>query len=102
MKNVYDVLFSSSIYKLSRNVIVNGEVVKSRDNILNSKDDPNNEKLKLSILNAANNGITDLTTIQENGSLKIYGSHRKIEDLKNILKSHNIDIYKINFIENEN
>lgn len=39
MKSVYDVLFSSSIYKLSRNVIVDGEVVKSRGNILNSKDD---------------------------------------------------------------
>lgn len=100
MKNV--VLFSSSIYKLSRNVIVNGEVVKSRDNILNSKTDTNNEKLKLSILDTVNNGTTDLTTIQENGSLKIYGSHRKIKDLKNILKYHNINISKINFIENKN
>lgn len=102
MKSVYDVLFSSSIYKLSRNVIVDGEVVKSRGNILNSKDDQNNEKLKLSILDTINSGTTDITTIQENRNLKIYGSHRKIEDLKNILKSQNIDISKINFFENKN
>ena len=102
MKSVYDVLFSSSIYKLSSNVIVDGEVVKSRGNILNSEDDPNNEKLKLSTLATINNGTTDLTTIQDNRNLKIYGSHRKIEDLKNILKSQGVNITKIDFIENKN
>lgn len=92
-KNNNKILYSQVILYDCNDVIINGEVVKSRDF---DKKDPKTKELILNRIKSKDDGPI---AVQDGKAIKIYGPGPKLKFLKLKLLISNIGINNIEFIE---
>ena len=83
MKIVNDILYSKAILNIANDVIIDGEVVKSRGNEINNL---SNHDLNKIIMSKIQNENEDIIVIQEGRIQNIYGPKDKLNNLINYLE----------------